>query len=162
MSTEINIKKKIAVLEESAIITADANSIDFVGSGVNASSVSGDVTVTIPGNSGNTTYYLNESVTQAPYKEFSSIGTTAIEQVVPATVAGGATTTIASYQTPSGSPNTNVIPQGLWQFFLHFNATTAGQNWIIRPLVYKRDLGGIETLIYTSDPVVVTDRKSVV
>ena len=156
MSTDINIKKRIAVLEESAIITADVNSIDFVGSGVNASSVSGDVTVTIPGSSGNTTYYLNESVTQTPYKEFSSIVTGAIEQVVPLTVAGGATSVIAEYQTPSGIPGTTQIPGGLWQFFLHFNAGAAGQNWIIRPTVYKRDLGGIETLLFTPDPEIVT------
>jgi hypothetical protein len=156
MSTDINIKKRIAVLEESAIITADVNSIDFVGSGVNASTIGGDVTVTIPGGSGNTTYYLNQTVDQSPYKEFSSIVTSAIEQVVPLTVAGGVTSVIAEYQTPSGIPGTTQIPGGLWQFFLHFNAVAAGQNWIIRPTVYKRDLGGIETLIFTPDPEIVT------
>ena len=156
MSTEINIKKKLAILEEGASITTDATSIDFVGSGVNASTVDGDVTVTIPGNSGNTTYYLNESVTQAPYKEFSSIVTGAVEQVVPLTVAGGTTSVIAEYQTPSGIPGTTQIPAGLWQFFLHFNAGAAGQNWRIRPTVYKRDLGGTETLLFTPDPAIVT------
>lgn len=155
MSTNINIKKKLAILEEGASVTTDATSIDFVGSGVNASTIDGDVTVTIPGNSGNTTYYLNESVTQAPYKEFSSIVTSAVEQVVPLTVAGGTTSVIAEYQTPSGIPGTTQIPGGLWQFFLHFNAGAAGQNWIIRPTVYKRDLGGTETLLFTPDPEIV-------
>jgi hypothetical protein len=103
---------------------------------------------------------MNQSVTQTPYKEFSSIGTTAVEQVVPATVAGGATATIASFLTPSGVPNTTVIPQGLWQLFLHFNAGSAGQNWIIRPYVYKRDLGGTETLIFTPDPDIVTNMST--
>jgi hypothetical protein len=155
MSTNINIKKKLAILEEGASVTTDATSIDFVGSGVNASTIDGDVTVTIPGNSGNTTYYLNESVTQAPYKEFSSIVTGAVEQVVPLTVAGGTTSVIAEYQTPSGIPGTTQIPGGLWQFFLHFNAGAAGQNWRIRPTVYKRDLGGTETLLFTPDPEIV-------
>jgi hypothetical protein len=156
MSTEINIKKRITILEESAILTKDVNSIDFIGAGVIASTIGEDVTVTIPGGSGNTTYYLNESVTQTPYKEFSSIVTSAIEQVVPLTVAGGVTSVIAEYQTPSGVPGTTQIPGGLWQFFLHFNAGSAGQNWIIRPTVYKRDLGGIETLLFTPDPEIVT------
>jgi hypothetical protein len=156
MSTEINIKKKLAILEEGASVTTDATSIDFVGSGVNASTVGNDVTITIPGNSGNTTYYLNESITQAPYKEFSSLPTAAAEQVVPLTVLAGATSVIAEYQTPSGVPGTTQIPAGLWQLFLHFNAGAAGQNWIIRPTVYKRDLGGIETLLFTPDPEIVT------
>jgi hypothetical protein len=156
MSTEINIKKRITILEESVILTKDVNSIDFVGAGVNASSVGGDVTITIPGSSGDTTYYLNQTIAQAPYKEFSSIVTNVVEQVVPLTVAGGVTSVIAEYQTPSGVPGTTQIPAGLWQFFLHFNAAVVGQNWIIRPTVYKRDLGGIETLLFTSDPEIVT------
>lgn len=160
MSTSINITKKINVKEEGVSITSDLNSINFVGNGVTASAVGQDVTVDIPGSSGSTLYYFNYSVSQAPYKEFSSAGTTAIEQVVPATVAGGATTNVISFQTASGVPNTTVIPQGLWQLFLHFNAGSAGQNWIIRPYVYKRDLAGIETLIFTPDPEIVTNMST--
>ena len=161
MSTEINIKKRIDIQEEGVSITPDVNSINFTGAGVTASATGNDVTVDITSAAGTVLYYMNQTVTQAPYKEFSSTGTTAAEQVIPATVAGGATATIASYQTASGVPNTIVIPQGLWQLFLHFNATTAGQNWIIRPLVYKRDLGGIETLIFTIDPIIVTNMSTV-
>ena len=160
MSTEINIKKKLAILNEGANVTTDASSIDFVGSGVNASSVDGNVTVTIPGGSGTTTYYLNQTVTQAPYKEFSSVATAAAEQVVPLTVSAGATSVIAEFQTPTGVPNTTQIPGGLWQLFLHFNAGAVGQNWIIRPTVYKRDLGGIETLLFTPDPEIVTNMST--
>ena len=156
MATGIEIKKKLAILDEGASVTTDAASIDFVGSGVNATTVGGDVTITIPGGSGNTTYYLNQTVDQAPYKEFSSIVTSAVEQVIPLTVLAGATSVIAEYQTPSNIPGTTQIPGGLWQFFLHFNAVAAGQNWIIRPTVYKRDLGGTETLIFTPDPEIVT------
>jgi len=156
MSTDINIKKKISIEEEGALLTADVNNINFVGPGVTASTLGNDVTVTVAGSIGGTVYYMNETVTQAPYKEFSSNPTSAAEQIIPATVAGGATATIAAYQTPVGVPNTTVIPAGLWQLFLHFNAGSAGQNWIIRPYVYKRDLGGIETLIFTPDPQIVT------
>lgn len=49
MSTDINIKKKIAVSEESTIITTDVSSIDFVGAGVTASTIGNNVTVTING-----------------------------------------------------------------------------------------------------------------
>ena len=157
MSTEIQISKKIAVLEEGALITPNVNQIDFVGNGVNASTVGDNVTVNIPGSTGSTTYYMNQSVNQAPYKEFSSVATLGVEQVVPATVLAGATSIIAEYQTPSGVPGTSQIPTGLWQFFLHFNAGAAGQNWIIRPSVYSRDLGGIETLLLTLDPVIVNE-----
>jgi len=160
MSTQINLSKRIAIKNECVTITPNVNSINFEGSGINATTSGNDVTVTVPGSYGSTIFYLNESVPQAPYKEFSAVITTAVEQVIPFTVAGGGTTTIASYQTPSGVPGTTLIPGGFWQFYLHFNATTAGQNWIIRPYVYKRDLGGIETLILTSDPFVVTNMST--
>ena len=161
MSTEINIKKSIAVNEEGIQITPNANSLNFTGAGVTASTVGNDVTVDITSASGSVLYYMNQTVAQAPYREFSSAGTTAAEQAIPATVAGGATVTIAAFQTPSGVPNTIVIPQGQWQFFLHFNAATGGQNWIIRPLVYKRDLGGTETLLFSIDPITVTNMSTV-
>jgi hypothetical protein len=161
MSTDINIKKRITILEESAILTKDVNSIDFVGAGVVASTIGDDVTVTIGGGVGAITYYLNQTVTQTPYKEFSSIVTTAAEQLVPLTVAGGVTSVIAEYQTPVGVPGSTQIAAGLWSLYLHFNAAIAGQNWIIRPTVWKRDLGGIETLLFTSDPIVVTNMATV-
>jgi len=161
MSTSIDIKKRIAAYEEGSQISSDISGIDITGDGASASMTGDKMVIDIPGSIGNTVYYMNETVTQAPYKEFSSIGTAAAEQAVPATVAGGATATIAAYQTPPGIPGSIIIPQGLWQLFLHFNATTVGQNWIIRPLVYKRDLGGIETLIFTIDPIIVTNMSTV-
>ena len=161
MSTEINIRKRIDIQEEGVSITPDVNSINFIGAGVTASAVGNEVTVDITSASGSVLYYMNQTVAQAPYQEFSSTGTTAAEQVIPATVAGGATATIAAFQTPSGIPGSIVIPQGIWQLFLHFNATTAGQNWVIRPLVYKRDLGGTETLLFSIDPITVTNMSTV-
>ena len=110
--------------------------------------------------SGNITYYFNETVTQTPYKEFSSIISGAAEQVIPLTVLKESTAVIAEYETPVGVPGTTEIIGGLWSFYLHFNAGSAGQNWIIRPAIYKRDSGGTETLVFTSDPVIVTDMNT--
>jgi hypothetical protein len=161
MSTGIEIKKKLAILNESASVTTDASSIDFVGSGVNASTVGNNVTVTIPGGSGNTTYYMNATIPETPYAQFSSVATTAVEQVLPWTVDPGLTEVAFVFQTPSGVPNTTQIPGGLWQFFLHFSALSINENWIIRPTVYKRDLGGTETLLFTADPQIINNLPTV-
>lgn len=52
MSTEINLINKIVVLDEGTIITSDATSLNFTGPGVIASSVDGDVTISITGGGG--------------------------------------------------------------------------------------------------------------
>ena len=150
MGSEINIKKRIDVKEEGVSITPDVNSINFVGDGVTASASGNDVTVNIPGGQGTTTYYLNETITQAPYKEFSSISSGAVQQSIVTSVAAGATATIQSFQTASGVPGTTNIPGGLWSFYLHFSGTP-GDTWSIFAEVYVRDLGGIETLLLTTD-----------
>jgi hypothetical protein len=152
MSTEINIKKRIDIQEEGVSITPDVNSINFTGDGVTASAIGDDVTVNIPGGMGTTTYYLNESVTQAPYKEFTSTLTASPEQTIVTSIASGATVTIQSFQTPSGVPGTTNIPGGRWAFYLHFSGTT-GDSWDVFAEIYKRDLGGIETLLLTTDAV---------
>jgi hypothetical protein len=155
MSTEINIRKRIDIQEEGVSITPDVNSINFIGAGVTASTVGDNVTVNVQGSVGATAYYLNETVTQAPYKEFSSIPTLAAEQTIATVVGAGATATIQSFQTPSGVPNTTNIPAGLWQFYLHFSGTS-GDSWDVYAEVYKRDLGGIETLLLTTDTILTT------
>jgi hypothetical protein len=155
MSTEINIRKKIDIQEEGVSITPDVSSINFIGAGVTASTVGDNVTVNVQGSVGATAYYLNQTVTQAPYKEFSSIPTLAAEQTIATVVASGATATIQSFQTPSGVPNTTNIPAGLWQFYLHFSGTL-GDSWDVYAEVYKRDLGGIETLLLTTDAILTT------
>ena len=52
MSTEINLINKIVVLDEGTIITSDAKSLNFTGSGVTATSSDGDVTINITGGGG--------------------------------------------------------------------------------------------------------------
>jgi hypothetical protein len=160
MGTDINIKKKIAAKEEGVTITNDLSSLNFVGAGVTASIIGDEVTVTVPGSIGATTYYLNETVTQAPYKEFSSVPTSAAEQTIANTVSAGSTITVQSFQTPSGVPNTTNIPAGLWQFYLHFSGTF-GDSWDIYVEVYKRDLGGIETLLLTTDLIPTTSLNAI-
>jgi hypothetical protein len=150
MSTGINIKKKLGVKEEGAPITTDTSNINFVGAGVTASAVGEEVTVNVPGSIGATAYYLNESVTESPYKEFSSLPTSTTEQDTPTTISVGATSVIGAYQTPVGTPNTTTIPAGLWQFFLHFYSG-AIDSWDVYVEVYKRDISAVESLIFTTD-----------
>jgi hypothetical protein len=102
-------------------------------------------------------YYLNESVTQTPYKEFSKIPTSTTEQTVNLTLAAGATGIIQSFQTPSGDPNLSVIPAGLWSAYLHFDGNSGTDDWEVYYEAYKRATGGTETLLFTSDTEVITN-----
>ena len=160
MSTGIEIKKRIAAKEEGVTITNDLSSINFVGAGATAAVVGDEVTVTVPGSIGSTAYYLNQTVTQSPYKEFTSVPTTAAEQDTATTIASGATAVIGAYQTPAGVPNTTSIPAGLWQFFLHLYSNVASDDWDVYVEVYKRDLGGIETLLFNTDIEAVTNMST--
>jgi len=153
--------KNLTILDEGVDVSSGTSSINFEGSGVNVAAVGDNVTVTIPGGNGTTTFYMNQTVAQTPYKEFSSVATSAVEQVVPLTVTGFGYGIIAEFMTPTGVPNTTQIPSGLWQLFLHFNAASTIQNWIVRPSIYKRSSGGTETLIIDLDPIVVTDMATV-
>lgn len=157
MGNNIEIKKRIQAKEEGVTLTNDLSSLNFVGSGITASTVGDDVTITVPGSIGSTTYYLNQTVTQVPYKEFSSVPTSAAEQDIPTVVGIGATELLGAYQTPSGYPNTTNIPAGLWQFFVHLYSGVATDDWDVYIEVYKRDLSAVETLIFTTDVEVVTN-----
>lgn len=152
MSTSIEIKKRIAVKDEGGDITTDVNSINFVGDGVVVSATGNDAIVTIPGAYGLTTFYLNESQNQAPYKEFSSNPTTGPEQTVTTLVPADGTAIVQSFQTPTGVPNTTNIPGGRWAFYLHFSGTPL-DSWSINVEIYKRTTGGIETLLLVTDVI---------
>ncbi len=102
-------------------------------------------------------YYLNESVSQTPYKEFSKIPTSTTEQTVSLTLAVGATGIIQSFQTPSGDPNITVIPAGLWSAYLHFDGNSGTDDWEVYYEAYKRPTSGPEVLIFTSDSEVITN-----
>lgn len=126
--------------------------LDFQGAGVNLTSSAGKTIVNIAGGQGTTTYYLNQSVTQAPYKEFSSNSTSAPEQTVSLSVPASTTSIISSFQTPSNIPNTTNIIGGLWSFFLHFTGT-ASDSWTVFVQVYTRTTLGVETLVLTTDSI---------
>jgi len=69
MSTQINISKKVAVKDEAVVLTSDVNSINFTGSGVTATTVGNDVTVTVSGSAAEYQVYtalLSQTGTNAP------------------------------------------------------------------------------------------------
>lgn len=112
------------------------------------------------GYSTGTILFLNESVTQAPYKELGRTPSGSVETTVTTTVGAGSTVILGSFQTPVGYPNLSLIPSGLWSFKLHLrsNIVTTGQVWVD---LYKRDTLGVETLILATDPTVGTFISSV-
>ena len=108
------------------------------------------------GGAGGQVYYLNLSQTQSPYQEFSPSGTTVAQQTTGITIGNGVTSTIASFQTPLGYPNTSLIPAGYWSFYLHSYKENSNSSFDIFCEVYLRTTGGTETLIVTTDPAPVT------
>ena len=103
------------------------------------------------------TYYLNESINQSPYKEFSKTPTSAAEQTVSLTLAAGATGIIQSFQTPPGDPNITVVPSGLWSGYIHLQGNNSTDDWEVYYEVYKRDVSLTETLLFTSALEVITN-----
>jgi hypothetical protein len=71
-------------------------------------------------------------------------------------IANGVTSTIASFLTPVGNPNSNLLPGGVWTFHLHSYKQNNNASFNIFVEVYKRTSGGTETLLFTTDPTPVT------
>ena len=142
-------------VQEEGVALTQRSTIDFVGDGVTVTDNGTKTIVNIPGAVGNITYYLNQSINQAPYKEFSSVSTAAAEQTVSQTLSAGAGIELASFQTLTSIPNTTNIPGGLWSFYLHFSGTS-GDTWNIYAEVYKRSTLGVETLLLTTDVIPVS------
>jgi hypothetical protein len=108
------------------------------------------------GGAGGQVYYLNLSQNQNGYQEFSPIPTTQPEQSTGVTINANSTRTIASFLTPVGYPNVNLIPAGIWSFYLHSYKSTNNDSVSVFCEVYKRTTGGTETLLLTTDPADVT------
>ena len=108
------------------------------------------------GGAGGEVYYLNLSQTQTPYKEFSPVGTNLSEQTTGVTVNSGVTSTIASFLTPTGYPNTTTIPAGYWSFYIHSYKNSINASFDVFCEVYVRTTGGTETLILTTEGADVT------
>tara|TARA_R110000868_G_scaffold4895_12_gene30509 strand:- start:235 stop:1500 length:1266 start_codon:yes stop_codon:yes gene_type:complete len=118
----------------------------------------GSFTVTgLPiGGAGGEVYYLNLSQSQSPYQEFSPIGTNLTEQTTGVTINSGVTSTIASFLTPVGYPNTTTIPAGYWSFYLHSYKDVVNASFDVFCEVYTYTTGGTETLILTTEGADVT------
>lgn len=104
------------------------------------------------GGQGGQVYYFNTSVTQTPYKEFGPTGTSASEQSTTISVASGNTTTIQSYLTPVGYPNSILIPGGVWSFYLHTYKEDVNSSFDVYSDIYLRTSGGVETYLFSTDP----------
>jgi hypothetical protein len=108
------------------------------------------------GGAGGEVYYLNLSQTQTPYKEFSPTGTNLTEQTTGVTINSGVTSTIASFLTPVGYPNTTTIPAGYWSFYIHSYKDVVNASFDVFCEVYVYTTGGTETLILTTEGADVT------
>ena len=99
--------------------------------------------------------------TTAVWRKFSSGGGGVSGAYLPlsgGTVTGGTifTSTITSFQTPTGYPNESLIPAGYWSFYLHSFKQNSNASFDIFCEVYLRTTGGTETLLVTTDPSTVT------
>jgi len=101
---------------------------------------------------GGQVYFLNLSNTQTPYKEFSPVATTATQQTTGTSISSGVTSTLASFLSPVGYPSVNLLPAGIWSFYLHTYKTNVGDSFTAYAQVYKKTSGGTETLLFTTDP----------
>jgi hypothetical protein len=104
------------------------------------------------GGQGGQLYYFNTSVTQTPYKEFGPTGDTASEQTTTISVASGITSTVESYLTPTGYPNSLIFPGGVWSFYLHAYKQDSSSSFGMYCDVYKRTSGGVETYLFSTEP----------
>jgi hypothetical protein len=104
---------------------------------------------------GGQVYFLNLSNNQTPYKEFSPIATSGGQVSTGTSISNGVTSTLASFLTPVGYPNTILLPGGIWSFYLHSYKANIGDSFNIYAEVYKRTDLGVETLLFTTDPATV-------
>lgn len=109
------------------------------------------------GNSSGAIYFLNTSVNQTPYKEFSLTADNLPESVITATsVSSNATVLVQSYMTPVGVPGLTSIPAGFWTYYLHCTKENNSNTFYVFAEVYKIDTGNTETLLFTTDGANVT------
>lgn len=108
------------------------------------------------GGAGGQLYYFNISNFQTPYYEFSTTATTVSEQTITVTTGASQTAYVGGFMTPSGSPGITNFPAGILSFYLHCYDGN-NHNFNIYCELYKRTVGGSETLLFTSDPVAVVN-----
>ena len=107
---------------------------------------------------GGINYFFNESLASgvSSYKQLSRNVTSTGEVIVTTALTALQTTVpISSYITDAGDPNSVVIPPGIWSAFINLSKNAQSDNLEVYYRVYKRDSGGTETLLYTSDLVAI-------
>ena len=108
------------------------------------------------GVSGGQNYFLNYSVTQSPlsYKQLSKYTTGGGQQIVAITLSTNEQNRLfAEFITDVGDPNVLILPNGIWHCYSYFTKPTNGSNCQYYFTITKRDTGGTETLLFTSDKV---------
>jgi len=112
----------------------------------------------VNGVSGGQNYFFNYSVTQSPltYKQLSKYTTGGGQQSVPITLSTNEKNRLfAEFITDVGDPNVLLIPNGIWHCYAYFTKPTQLSNCEYYFTITKRDTGGTETLLFTSDTVAI-------
>jgi hypothetical protein len=130
-------------------VTNSLTATTFYGNGSNLTGISKG------GGGGGQLYYFNISNTQTPYYEFSTSATSATEQSITATTGASQTAYIGGFMTPSNLPNVTDLPAGITSFYIHLYTDNISATFNLYCEFYKRTIGGTETLLLTSDPIIV-------
>ena len=75
-------------------------------------------------------------------------------------VGGNSTQTVATYLMMSGYPGVEIIPAGIWSANLHVSKSLVLTPMSVFVEVYKRDISSNETLLFSTDPVNITNFPS--
>lgn len=95
-------------------------------------------------------FYMNLSETKGSNKYLSTTASTAPEQSVSGPIASGLTTSVATFQ--SDQLGINIIPGGVWSFYLHSYKENSNASFDVFVEVYKRTSGNTLTLLFSTDP----------
>ena len=133
-------------------------------SGTSATSGSSGTTGTsgVSGISGGQIYWMNQSINTSSafgsptYKQLSPIPSGAVQQTVTTTVPANTTQTLVTFATDSGVPGVASLSAGNWSFTAHFLTNTSNSNWDIYYELWKYTIGGVSTLLGTTNIVSVT------
>jgi hypothetical protein len=133
-------------------------------SGTSATSGSSGTTGTsgVSGISGGQIYWMNQSINTSSafgsptYKQLSPIPSGAVQQTVTTTVPATTTQTLVTFATDTGVPGVTSLPAGNWSFTAHFLTNISNSNWDIYYELWKYTIGGVSTLLGTTNTVPVT------
>jgi len=130
-------------------VTNSLTATTFYGNGSNLTGISKG------GGGGGQLYYFNISNTQSPYYEFSTSATSAIEQSIIVSTGSTQTAYIGGFMTPSNLPNVTDLPAGITSFYILAYTNGSNTTFNLYCELYKKTTGGTETLLLTSDSIIV-------